>query len=62
MLSLGTSVGLAKMSALAGCDYGDAATGFELAVNAVYPTLQREKNESHLKYLLVCAHLPETLQ
>ena len=36
VLYLGT-VGLAMVSALAGCDYGDATTGIELAVNAVYP-------------------------
>ena len=36
VLSLGT-VGLAMVSALAGCDYGDATTGIELAINAVHP-------------------------
>jgi hypothetical protein len=36
VLFLGT-VGLAIVSALAGCDYADATTSMELAVNAVYP-------------------------
>jgi len=55
VLFLGAA-GLAMVSTLAGCDYGDATTGFELAVNAVYPVAKSQAEVHNLGDISSASH------
>ncbi len=44
------------VSALAGCDYGDATTGFELAVNTVYPVAKSQADVHNLGDISSASH------
>jgi hypothetical protein len=50
------AVGLAMVSTLPGCDYGDATTGFELAVNAVYPVAKSQADVHKLGDISSATH------